>query len=206
MTLFLLAAMILFIVPGPVVLYVVTRSVTQGTRAGLVSVAGVHVGSLVHIAAAVVGLSALIATSATAFGVIKWAGAAYLVYLGIKAFSAADTEFAPGSAEPRSLHRVFWQGAFVNVLNPKTAVFFVAFVPQFVVPGRGSTTTQLLVLGALFVVAGMLSDGIYAVVGGTIGERLARRPALRRAQRYLAGVIYLGLGVAAAFTAGPVDR
>ena len=206
MTLFLLAAMILFIVPGPVVLYVVTRSVTQGTRAGLVSVAGVHVGSLVHIAAAVVGLSALIATSATAFGVIKWAGAAYLVYLGIRAFSAADTEFAPGSAEPRSLHRVFWQGTLVNILNPKTAVFFVAFVPQFVVPGQGSTTTQLLVLGTLFVVAGMLSDGIYAVVGGTVGERLARRPVLRRAQRHLAGIIYLGLGVAAAFTAGPVDR
>ena len=203
MTLFLAAAMLLFIVPGPVVLYVVTRSVTQGTRAGLVSVLGVHVGSLVHIFAAIVGLSAVIAASTTAFTAIKWVGAAYLVYLGVRALMEDDSEFAIASGGRRSLTRVFWQGTIVNILNPKTAVFFLAFVPQFIDAGHGSTTTQLLVLGALFVVAGMLSDGVYAVVGGTLGERLAQRPALRRSQRYLAGVIYIGLGAAAALSSVP---
>ena len=203
MTLFLAAAMLLFIVPGPVVLYVVTRSVTQGTRAGLVSVLGVHVGSLVHIFAAIVGLSAVIAASTTAFTAIEWVGAAYLVYLGVRALMEDDSEFAIASGGRRSLTRVFWQGTIVNILNPKTAVFFLAFVPQFIDAGHGSATTQLLVLGALFVVAGMLSDGVYAVVGGTLGERLAQRPALRRSQRYLAGVIYIGLGAAAALSSVP---
>ncbi len=203
LALFVTAAIILFIVPGPVVLYVVTRSVTQGTRAGLVSVLGVHLGSIAHVIAAVAGLSALIAASATAFTIVKWAGAAYLVFLGIRALTTGDEEFGVGNGRHRSLRVVFWQGALVNLLNPKTAFFFLAFVPQFVDPAHGSTTTQLLVLGALFVVAGMVSDGMYAVVGGTLGEHLARRPALRRTQRYLAGTIYIGLGAAAVFGTSP---
>jgi threonine/homoserine/homoserine lactone efflux protein len=163
---FCVAAIVLFVVPGPVVLYVVTRSVAQGRRAGLVSVAGVHLGSLVHIAAAVAGLSAVLARSATAFTIVKWAGAAYLVILGIRAL-AERTGQAGGAPVVRvvSLSTVFRQGFVVNLLNPKTAVFFLAFVPQFL-DASANTTTQLLVLGALFVVLGTLSDGLYAVAAG----------------------------------------
>jgi threonine/homoserine/homoserine lactone efflux protein len=202
MALFLVAAMLLFVIPGPVVIYVLTRSVTQGTKAGLVSVAGVHLGSLVHVAAAVAGLSALIATSATAFTAVKLLGAAYLVYLGIRTFMGGGEaiEAAP-TGESRSLRRTFWQGALVNILNPKTAIFFLAFVPQFVDPAQGSTTTQIMALGALFVIAGMLSDGTYAVIGGTVGHRLVARPSYARAQRWIAGSIYIGLGAAAAMSA-----
>jgi threonine/homoserine/homoserine lactone efflux protein len=203
--LFLVAAMVLFVVPGPVVIYVLTRSATQGTRAGLVSVAGVHAGSLVHVAAAVAGLSAIVATSATAFTVVKLLGAAYLVYLGVRTLiGAGESVGAGGDGRRRSLSRVFWQGALVNVLNPKTAVFFLAFVPQFVDPAVGSTTTQIVVLGALFVLAGMLSDGTYAVVGGTLGHRVLAKPAVAGAQRWVAGSIYIGLGAAAAVS-GPAE-
>jgi threonine/homoserine/homoserine lactone efflux protein len=192
------AALILFVVPGPAVLYIVTRSFTQGRKAGLVSVAGIHVGSLVHILAAALGLSALVAASSTAFTVVKWAGAAYLVYLGVRALMGGDESLQPGTAAPASYRRIFTQGIVVNVLNPKTAVFFLAFVPQFVDPARGNTTLQILVLGLAFVLAGTISDGVYAILAGTIGDRLNRRPAWRRNARYASGTIYLLLGAAAA--------
>lgn len=207
MVVFLGAALVLFVVPGPAVLYIVTRSVTQGRRAGLVSVLGIHVGSLVHIAAAVVGLSALVLASATAFTVVKWAGVVYLVYLGVRTLVARDEQFSDDATPTgRSMANVFWQGVFVNVLNPKTAVFFIAFVPQFVDPAAGSTTTQILVLGALFVAAGMVSDGIYALAAGSLGERLLTHPHWQRGRRYVAGTIYLGLGAAAALAGRPAQQ
>ncbi|MEA2057879.1 MAG: LysE family translocator, partial [Actinomycetota bacterium] len=164
LTIFVGAAMLLFIVPGPAVLYVVTRSLSQGRNAGLVSVGGIHAGSLVHILAAMLGLSALVATSTLAFSIVKWAGAAYLVYLGIRTLLADDDALLPGTAEPSSYRKIFTQGAIVNVLNPKTAIFFVAFVPLFIDPGRGSTTLQILVLGIAFIFAGTISDGLYALL------------------------------------------
>ena len=200
---FATAAMILFIVPGPVVLYVITRSVAQGTRAGLVSVVGVHLASTVHIAAAVAGLSTLLAASATAFTIVKWAGAAYLVYLGIRALTTSErAEDSSGTVRSLGLRTVFRQGFVVNLLNPKTAVFFLAFVPQFIDPAR-NTTTQLLVLGAVFVTLGFLSDGMYAFAAGSLGDRLQRASWWRRGSKWVSGVTYLGLGAVAALGSGP---
>lgn len=197
---FSVAAIVLFVVPGPVVLYVITRSVTQGTRAGLVSVAGVHLGSMVHIAAAVAGLSTLLAASATAFTIVKWAGAGYLVTLGVRTLlERADLETGSPVMRVIGLRTVFRQGFVVNLLNPKTAVFFLAFVPQFLDPS-GNTTTQLLVLGALFVLLGTLSDGLYAVTAGGLGDRLQAQSWWRSGRRWVSGTIYLGLGAAAALS------
>jgi len=199
---FLGATLLLLVIPGPAVLYIVTRSVTQGRKAGLVSILGIHLGTLVHIAAAVVGLSALIAASATAFTVVKLAGAGYLIYLGTIAFRSAGKSGGPAVLEPMSTRRIFWQGAVVNILNPKTALFFLAFVPQFVDPALGNTTVQLVVLGGVFILAGLISDGTYAMIAGAAGTRFLGSNTWRRGQGYVAGTIYTGLGVAAAFTGG----
>jgi len=199
---FLGATLLLLVIPGPAVLYIVTRSVTQGRRAGLVSVLGIHLGTLVHIAAAIAGLSALIAASATAFTVIKLGGAGYLIYLGITAFRSAGKPEGPAGPEPMSTRRIFWQGAVVNILNPKTALFFLAFVPQFIDPALGNTTVQLVVLGGVFILAGLISDSTYAIVAGAAGARFLGTDAWRRGQSYVAGTIYTGLGLAAAFTGG----
>jgi threonine/homoserine/homoserine lactone efflux protein len=193
------AALALLLVPGPAVLYIVARSASQGRRAGLVSVAGIHVGTLVHIAAAVVGLSAIVVASATAFTAIKLAGAAYLVYLGIatlrrrEGFTTADD-----GTPPRSLRRVFADGVVLNILNPKTAVFFLAFVPQFVDAEAGNAATQVVALGVLFIALGMITDGAYAIAGGWIGGRLRRSPRLARRSETTAGAIYIGLGLTTA--------
>ena len=194
------AAMILFVLPGPAVVYIVTRSLSQGRAAGLVSVAGIHVGSTVHILAAAAGLSALIAASATAFTALRWLGATYLIVLGVRALLSGAETFAPRVGEPSAYRRIFNQGVIVNVLNPKVALFFLAFVPQFIDPGRGSTTAQVIVLGAVFVAAGVVSDGIYALAAGTIGDRLKTRRGWRSASRYGAGAIYLALGATAALS------
>ena len=196
---FLGACLILFIVPGPAVMYIVTRGITQGRRSGFVSVAGIHLASLVHIAAAVAGLSALIAASATAFTLVKLAGAAYLVFLGVQTLlgksEATDTSGLQGGVSHR---RVFWQGFIVNLLNPKTALFFLAFVPQFIDPAMGSAVTQTLALGAVFIAAGVLSDCAYAFAAGGLGSRVLRSPWWRRSSRWASGSVYLGLGVTTA--------
>jgi threonine/homoserine/homoserine lactone efflux protein len=192
--LFSLAAIALLLVPGPAVLYVVVQSAEQGRRVGLASVAGLHLGTLVHVAAATVGLSALIVASAVAFSAVKYAGAAYLVYLGIRKLLERDPDPSLPPAR-ESLRRAFLRGAVVNVLNPKTALFFLAFLPQFVDADRGGVWSQALVLGLLFVALGLLSDSLYALAAGTVGTLLRRR---RRALRYGSGVVYVGLGAAAA--------
>ena len=191
---FVPAALVLLAVPGPAVLYVVATSVEGGRRHGLLSVAGVHLGSLVHVAAAVAGLSALIVSSAIAFSTVKYAGAAYLVFVGVKKWLERDDPADPAARIPRSGRRVFAQGVVVNVLNPKTALFFLAFLPQFVDRDR-TVWTQIAVLGLCWVVLGLMSDGAYALAGGTIGSFLRRR---KRAVRYASGGIFVGLGVVAA--------
>jgi threonine/homoserine/homoserine lactone efflux protein len=192
--LFSLAAIALLLIPGPAVLYVVVQSAEQGRRAGLAAVAGLHVGTLVHVGAATVGLSAVIVASAVAFSVVKYAGAAYLVYLGVRKLLERDRDPSlPPRREP--LRRSFLRGAVVNVLNPKTALFFLAFLPQFVDAERGGVWSQVLVLGLLFVALGLVSDSLYALAAGTVGALLRRR---RRALRYGSGVVYVGLGAAAA--------
>src|SRR5215210_102122 len=149
---FVAAAMVLLIVPGPSVLYIVARSVEGGRKAALVSVLGVQTGALVHIAFATLGLSAILASSAVAFSVVKWLGAAYLVWLGLRRIFGRDEEEDDVSVEPERLSRVFSQGVIVNTLNPKTALFFLAFLPQFVDPVRGAAWVQILLLGATFVI------------------------------------------------------
>jgi threonine/homoserine/homoserine lactone efflux protein len=199
---FVLAAIVLLVTPGPAVLYIVARSVDQGRRAGLVSTLGIHVGTLVHIAAAAAGLSALVVASATAFGVVKYLGAAYLVYLGVRRL--VERRPVPGlpGATPEPLSRIFLQGVVVNVLNPKTALFFLAFLPQFVDVGRGAVAAQIVGLGLLFVALALVSDGLYAVGAGTARAWLRRSPRLLAGERYVAGSVYIGLGLAAALSGG----
>ena len=192
--LFLAACFALLVVPGPAVLYIVARSVDQGRTAGLVSTLGIALGSMVHVAAAALGISALIMASATAFSVLKYVGAAYLIYLGVRRLLEREV---PEPAQPaRGSHRrIFWEGAVVNALNPKTALFFVAFIPQFVDVARGSVTLQILILGMTFVVMGVFSDGLYALAAGSAGRWIRGKQSLLRGQRYLTGSVYIGLGL-----------
>jgi threonine/homoserine/homoserine lactone efflux protein len=205
LALFAAAALALLVVPGPAVLFIVARSVEGGRRAGLVSTLGVHVGSLVHVAAASLGLSALVVRSATAFTVVKYAGAAYLLFLGLRRLLSRHEGGArvDGTAtRGRPLRRLVAEGALVNVLNPKTALFFLAFLPQFADPDSGHLGLQLALLGLVFVALGLVSDGTYALLAGTLGDRLRNRGGFVRAERWVAGSVYLGLGAAAALGGG----
>ena len=199
--LFVVAALVLLVVPGPSVLYIVARSIEGGRTAGLVSVLGVQTGAMVHIAFAAVGLSAILASSAVAFSVVKWLGAAYLVWLGLRQIFGRDEGEKDVTVEPERLSRVFWQGVIVNILNPKTALFFFAFLPQFVDPARGAAWTQILLLGAAFVILALCSDGLYALLSGTAGGWLRRGiegATFRRGQRFVSGGILIALGAVAA--------
>jgi threonine/homoserine/homoserine lactone efflux protein len=195
--LFVVAAIVLLLTPGPAVLYIVTRSVAQGRLAGLVSALGVHVGTLVHVAAAALGVSALLLSSALAFDIVKYLGALYLIYLGVRKLAGWDQPARGQAIAPHSLRRLFGQGVVVNVLNPKTALFFLAFLPQFVDVTRGAVGFQILVLGLIFVALGMISDGLYALAAGTAGAWLKRDGRLLRVERYVSGGVFVGLGVTA---------
>jgi threonine/homoserine/homoserine lactone efflux protein len=196
--LFVVAALVLLLTPGPAVLYIVTRSVEQGRLAGLVSALGVHAGTLVHVLAAALGVSALLVSSALAFDIVKYLGALYLIYIGVRKLMGWDPP-ARGEALPRpSLRRLFGQGVVVNVLNPKTALFFLAFLPQFVDVSKGAVGLQILILGLVFVALGVVSDGLYAVAAGTAGAWLKREGRMLRAERYVSGSVFIGLGVTAA--------
>jgi threonine/homoserine/homoserine lactone efflux protein len=203
--LFVGAALLLLVVPGPAVLYVVTQSVSHGRRAGIASVAGITTGTLVHIAAATVGLSALLASSAVAFDVVKYLGAAYLIVIGVRRLAGLERAQEERAGGPRNLGRLYRQGIVVNTLNPKTALFFLAFLPQFVDPSRGVAWVQVLLLGLLFATLGFLSDGTWALVAGTLGERLRRSRRFPAVQRYVSGSVFVGLGAVAAFSA-PVKQ
>ena len=195
---FAAASLALAVVPGPAVLYIVAQSVHGGRRAGVVSAFGVSTGGMFHVLAAVVGLSAVLAASAEAFTAVKLAGAAYLVYLGIRTLLSRDDRIAGRGAEP-TLASTYRRGVVVNVLNPKTALFFLAFLPQFVDPD-GSTRGQLAVLGILFVVIALTTDLVWALVAGTAGAVLRRSRTFLRVQRYVSGTIFVGLGALAATT------
>lgn len=197
--LFLLAALGLLLIPGPSVLYIVTRSVAQGKRAGLASVGGVELASLVHTAAAAFGLSALLLTSALAFSVVKYLGAAYLIFLGIRTLLARDENRQVSAPAPKSASQLFTQGFLVNLLNPKTALFFYAFLPQFVNPARGAIVFQILLLGILFVLSATCTDSLYALLGSTMGQWLFRNERFQQIRKYVTGSIYIILGVTAAF-------
>ncbi|TQM71210.1 threonine/homoserine/homoserine lactone efflux protein [Actinomadura hallensis] len=198
--LFLPAALVLVAIPGPNHLYITARSIGEGRRAGLASAFGVETGTLVHIAAAAAGLSALVAASATAFGVLRYAGAAYLVYLAYRTLRGGGDGDGP-ALRPQPLRRVYLDGVLVNVLNPKVVLFFLAFLPQFVDRRAGAVPLQIALMGLMVVLFGLLSDIAYALAAGSIGTWLRARPAFRRRQRYATGLVYLGLGAAAVFAA-----
>ena len=200
LALFAVSAALLILIPGPAVLYIVARSIHQGKRAGLLSALGVEFGSLVHIVGAAVGLSAILVSSSVAFSVVKFAGAAYLIYLGIRTLVTRDEPAASVDLRPVDLRRVFGQGVIVNVLNPKVALFFFAFFPQFIDPDRGSVVLQTLVLGAVFCLVGTVLDCTWALAAGTAGDWLKGNVQFVRRQRFVTGAIYLGLGVTTAFT------
>jgi len=194
---FAVASLALITVPGPSVIFIVTRSLEHGRRAGLVSMLGVEAGALVHVVAAAVGLSALLASSAVAFTIVKYAGAAYLIVLGLQALrrSGAGSVEAP---PPVSGATLFRQGAVVNLFNPKVAIFFLAFLPQFVDPTGGAVALQVGLLGLCFIGLAVLSDTAYALVAGSLGDRLRQSASLRRLLDRISGGVYLALGAAAA--------
>jgi threonine/homoserine/homoserine lactone efflux protein len=206
LALFVTASLALLVTPGPAVFYVVTQSISHGRRAGLASTFGIHTGTLVHVAAATIGLSALLASSALAFDVVKYLGAGYLIFVGLRRL--AGRERTPDVEQPRvrPLGRLYGQGIVVNVLNPKTALFFLAFLPQFVDPARGAAWHQILLLGLLFSVLGFLSDSSWALVAGTLGERLRRSERFPTVQRYVSGTVFVGLGAVAALSAPAKQR
>jgi threonine/homoserine/homoserine lactone efflux protein len=197
--LFISAALVLLFIPGPAVLYIVARSVEQGRRAGLASASGIATGTLAHVLAATLGLSALLLSSAIAYSVVKYAGAVYLLYLGIKKFRerpAVRDELQQVPALP--LRRIYAQGILVQVLNPKTAIFFFAFLPQFVNPARGHVSLQFFVLGMVFILLGLSSDSVWALTAGSAAGWLRQNQAFIRNERYISGTVYLGLGMATA--------
>lgn len=193
------AALVLLLIPGPAVLYIVGRSLEQGRSAGIVSILGIHAATLVHIAAAVLGLSAILASSALAFSAVKYAGAAYLIWLGLKKiFGRAENSDTKVAVRKSDRARLFREGFIVNLLNPKTAMFFLAFLPQFVDPSRGHAGMQMAFLGMLFTSLGLITDGGYALAAGTAGNWLKRSRGFLKWERYCTGTLLVGLGAAAA--------
>lgn len=197
---FIVAALVVLVIPGPAVLYILAQSLGQGRRAGLASVLGLSTGALVHVAAATAGLSAILMTSAAAFTVVKMSGAAYLVYLGIRTLLTRPPSDRIGTPPPRALRRVFADGILVSILNPKIAVFFLAFLPQFVEPGRGPVPQQILLLGLLYVALALVTDATYAVVAGSLRHWLSGRVLDGPLPRYASGLLYIGLGVGTAIS------
>ena len=196
--LFVVASMVLLLTPGPAVLFIVARSVQQGRTAGLVSVLGIHLGTIVHILAAAVGLSALIVSSALAFAIVKYLGAAYLIWMGVRTFMAKESGPEMPMVPVKSLHSAFRDGFVVNLFNPKTAIFFLAFLPQFVDPARSGLHWQILILGLTFMGLGILSDGIFALLAGAVGDVLRRNQRFQRLLRWFSGASFIGLGITAA--------
>jgi threonine/homoserine/homoserine lactone efflux protein len=191
------ASLALLAIPGPAVIYLVTRSLDQGRTAGIVSVLGVETGTFAYALAAAAGLSGLIVASEIGFTVVKYAGAAYLVYLGVrKLLERGD----PDEPSPSAHSRLFFGGMLVQLLNPKIAIFFLAFLPQFVDPSRGPVAMQILVLGTIFTLLAVLSDGAYVLLAGAVGGWMRTDRRARRRLARLSGCVYVGLGVSAALS------
>jgi threonine/homoserine/homoserine lactone efflux protein len=191
---FAVASLALAVVPGPAVLYIVAQSVDQGRFAGLVSALGIAVGGLVHVVAATIGLSSLLASSATAFTIVKYVGAAYLILLGIRRLLTREEVGEDFARPPRPRRRLFVDGVVVNVLNPKTALFFLAFLPQFVDPEAAAAPVQILGLGLVFVAIALCSDSGWALAAGTLGGWLRRSRWYLGVKRWVTGAVFVGLG------------
>jgi threonine/homoserine/homoserine lactone efflux protein len=191
-----LASFLLLIIPGPAVIYILNRSVSDGREAGLAAVAGLELGNLVHALAAAAGLSAVLATSATAFNAVKWLGAGYLVFVGVRTLMQPAPQIETDRAAV-SVHRAFGQGVVVNILNPKVALFFVSFLPQFIRPDDGHAGLQALVLGLVFVLIGSVTDTCYSLLASSLRHVLLRGRTLPIVRRWVAGSVFIGLGLTA---------
>lgn len=198
--LFMGAALALLLIPGPAVLYITARSASQGRTAGLVSVLAIESANFIQAAAATLGLSAILLSSALAFDVVKYLGAAYLIYLGIRKLMASDDGTENQEVQRESLSRIYWQGFAINLLNPKTALFFFAFLPQFIDPAKGNVVGQNLLLGAIFVGMALMTDSLYALLASSLAGRLAGNKGFQKGGRYFAGLVYVGLGITTALT------
>jgi len=197
--LFIFAAIALLLVPGPAVLYITARSANQGRTAGLVSVLAIETANFIQAIAAALGLSAILLSSALAFDFVKYLGAAYLIYLGVRKLLVKE-EGAQGEIQKERLSRIYWQGFAINLLNPKTALFFFAFLPQFVDPARGNVIMQNLLLGAIFVGLAIITDSLYALLASSLAEKLRGNQRFQTGGRYFAGLVYVGLGITTALT------
>lgn len=193
------ASVALLLIPGPAVIYILNRSVSDGREVGLAAVAGLELGNMVHVVAASAGLSAVLATSATAFNTVKWLGAGYLVFVGVRTLLMRPATMS-GDSTSVSLKRSFTQGVVVNTLNPKVALFFVSYLPQFIDADKGAAWSQALVLGTVFVLIGCCTDGMYALTASALRNKLLTGRALPIVQRYVAGTVFVALGVMAATT------
>lgn len=182
-------------IPGPAVLLTLARASSSGTRTGLATALGIAAGDLVHTLMAVIGISAIILASAFLFSLIKYLGAAYLVYLGLRAIFGNTDISHPGAAGRLTSRAAFRQAILAEVLNPKSALFFLAFLPQFVRPENGLVTMQLIVLGVLFVLVGLVSTVVVAVSAGGVGAFLRRHPLILRWHGKFVGGIYCALGI-----------
>ena len=197
---FIVAALALLLVPGPAVLYITARSASQGRMAGLVSVLAIETANFTQAVAAALGLAAILYSSAMAFNLVKYLGAAYLIYLGIHKLFFSNDKRAEQEVKSESLWQIYWQGFAVNILNPKTALFFFAFLPQFVDPERGSATSQTLLLGTIFVGLALITDSMYALLASSVAGQLKGSKNFQKGGRYFAGLIYIGLGITTALT------
>lgn len=182
-------------IPGPATLLTVTRATSSGAKAGIATGAGIAVGDVIHTLLAVLGLSAIIATSAVLFNVIKYLGAAYLIYLGVKALLARSSNLAGIKIPAVTPGTAFKQAVYAELLNPKTALFFLSFLPQFVQPENGMVFLQLIILGLIFVALGLISTVVFAVSAGALGDYLRKNPAVVKWQNKVVGLIFVSLGV-----------
>jgi threonine/homoserine/homoserine lactone efflux protein len=193
--LFMVSALALNLSPGPSILYILSRSIGQGREAGLVSVLGLATATLIHAMAAALGLSTLFVYSPVAFAVVKYLGAAYLIYLGVATLLSRNTPQPARAAVPVKLAAIYRQGVVTDLLNPKVALFFIAFLPQFVDPASGSPALQILFFGLLFHVTGVPVNLLVALAGGRLAALLARRPNWARVQNWISGAVLVGLGL-----------
>ena len=194
---FAVASVALLVIPGPAVIYIVNRSVADGRQIGLAAVVGLELGTFMHVLAATVGLSAILATSENAFNVVKYLGASYLIFIGLRTLTRKP-EAISTSASSMTQSQAFRQGFIINMLNPKIALFFLSFLPQFIDPNISSNARQSLILGSVFVLCGFVIDGVYALTASSLREVLVKGKALPFIQQYVAGVVFVLLGAAAA--------
>ena len=198
---FALTALMLNLTPGNDMLYVIARSTSQGSKAGIVSSLGIMAGCMVHIIAAMAGLSAIIASSSLAFDIIKYMGAAYLIYLGLRSlFSKKQSLAIQTSLRKLSYKKIFWQGVLTNVLNPKVALFFLAFLPQFIDISKENTAWQILFLGIWFDIGGTLVNIIVSLLFGKIGQLLSKSVAFVQWQQRITGTLLIALGIKVALS------